>query len=76
MASKWYFECAPCKMAQPFDTQDDAVAAAEKHAATDHPGVRGKQAVDQRIATVRNRDENEFAAPAETAQVPEAGQES
>ncbi len=61
MKDHWYFDCAPCKIAEPYELQDEAIRAAEDHVFTSHRDVPAHVRGPLRIGHVQNRSDNAFA---------------
>lgn len=59
----WVAECLPCKWADLFDVQDDAIAAAEKHVYAHHSNVSGNDRARLGMGHVQNRTDNAIAVP-------------
>jgi hypothetical protein len=82
VADFWFAECLPCKWQVTYDTEDEAISAAEEHVSANHAKVPAREKVEQRMGHVQLRGENtvgaavkSFADPAAEATPASAGSE-
>ncbi len=57
----WYAECIPCKWQEKHTTEDEAIAAAEKHVYANHLDVSGPKRAELKMGHVQNRSEGAVA---------------